>query len=50
MASEHDLVVTGASDYHGAGKPNRLGENLTSVQSLVRIEEQAGSGVPVRYP
>ena len=38
MASEHDLVVTGASDYHGAGKPNRLGENLTSVQSLVRIE------------
>jgi predicted metal-dependent phosphoesterase TrpH len=50
MASEHDLVVTGSSDYHGAGKANRLGENLTSVQSLVRIEEQAGSGVPVRYP
>ncbi len=50
MASEHDLLVTGSSDYHGSGKPNRLGENLTSVQSLVRIEEQAGSGVPVRYP
>ena len=50
MASEHDLVVTGSSDYHGAGKPNRLGENLTSVQSLVRIEEQATSGVRVRHP
>ncbi|MGX5358707.1 PHP domain-containing protein [Kocuria sp. KH4] len=50
MASEHDLLVTGSSDYHGTGKPNRLGENLTSVQSLVRIEEQATSGVAVRYP
>jgi hypothetical protein len=50
MASEHDLLVTGSSDYHGSGKPNRLGENLTSVQSLVRIEEQASSGVGVRHP
>ena len=50
MAAEHDLLVTGSSDYHGTGKPNRLGENLTSVRSLVRIEEQAASGVGVRYP
>ncbi|MFI7481040.1 PHP domain-containing protein [Kocuria sp. M1R5S2] len=50
MASEHDLLVTGSSDYHGTGKPNRLGENLTSVQSLVRIEEQATSSTTVRHP
>src|SRR5690606_948448 len=24
-ADEHDLIVTGSSDYHGRGKPNRLG-------------------------
>ena len=50
LARQHGLLVTGSSDYHGAGKPNRLGENLTSVQSLVRIEEQATSGVRVRHP
>ena len=45
-----DVVVTGSSDYHGAGKPNRLGENSTSVRSLTRICEQATSGVEVRWP
>lgn len=29
VAAELGLLVTGASDYHGAGKPNRLGENTT---------------------
>lgn len=29
VAARHGLVVTGSSDYHGAGKPNRLGENTT---------------------
>lgn len=33
-AERHGLVVTGASDYHGAGKPNRLGE-CTSERTLV---------------
>ena len=38
LASKHDLVVTGSSDYHGvAGKPNQLGENTTSQQMLDRI-------------
>ena len=38
LASKHDLVVTGASDYHGvAGKPNQLGENTTSKEMLDRI-------------
>lgn len=50
MATDHDLIVTGSSDYHGKGKPNVLGENSTSVQSLTRINEQATSGVEVRWP
>lgn len=29
FAEEAGLLVTGASDYHGAGKPNRIGENTT---------------------
>jgi hypothetical protein len=38
LASKHDLVVTGSSDYHGvAGKPNQLGENTTSKEMLDRI-------------
>ncbi len=31
LAERWGLVRTGSSDYHGAGKVNRLGENLTSV-------------------
>ncbi|PZR54985.1 phosphatase [Xylanimonas oleitrophica] len=34
------LLVTGSSDYHGAGKPNRLGENTTAPHVLAQIEEQ----------
>jgi predicted metal-dependent phosphoesterase TrpH len=38
LATKHDLVVTGSSDYHGvAGKPNQLGENTTSGEMLERI-------------
>lgn len=29
LAAELGLLVTGSSDYHGAGKPNRLGEHTT---------------------
>ncbi|MGP5072720.1 PHP domain-containing protein [Arthrobacter rhombi] len=43
LAGRHDLIVTGSSDYHGTGKPNRLGENSTSVEMLRRILE-AGTG------
>jgi predicted metal-dependent phosphoesterase TrpH len=39
------LLVTGASDYHGTGKANRLGENTTSPDVLAQIEEQGGLGV-----
>ncbi len=40
-AEEYELIVTGSSDYHGAGKPNRLGENTTSPRQLARILERA---------
>ncbi|NAZ14494.1 PHP domain-containing protein [Glutamicibacter soli] len=43
LASEHDLIVTGSSDYHGTGKLNRLGENLTEPAMLERILAQ-GTG------
>ncbi len=41
VAQRHDLVMTGSSDYHGAGKPNRLGENTTSVAAYERIRAAA---------
>jgi len=37
FAAAHSLVVTGSSDYHGAGKPNLLGENTTAPAALDRI-------------
>lgn len=43
LADAHDLIVTGSSDYHGEGKPNRLGEHTTDPAQLARIVEQ-GSG------
>ncbi|WGW10541.1 PHP domain-containing protein [Saxibacter everestensis] len=41
IAASFDLLVTGSSDYHGTGKPNRLGENLTDPEMLSRLEAQA---------
>ena len=40
-ADQYDLIVTGSSDYHGAGKPNRLGEHTTAPRQLARILERA---------
>ncbi|WP_345214927.1 PHP domain-containing protein [Georgenia halophila] len=39
LADRLGLARTGASDYHGEGKPNRLGERLTSPAVLAQIEE-----------
>lgn len=47
LAQSLGLLVTGSSDYHGAGKPNLLGENLTSPDVLQAIEDQ-GSGKVIR--
>ncbi len=43
LAEKYNLVVTGSSDYHGVGKPNRLAENTTSPEVLARIIA-AGTG------
>jgi predicted metal-dependent phosphoesterase TrpH len=46
IAAELGLLVTGASDYHGSGKPNRLGENTTDPEVFAALLEQA-TGVEV---
>lgn len=45
IARSLGLFVTGSSDYHGAGKPNRLGENTTHPEVLAQIEELGRSDV-----
>lgn len=49
IAAEHDLIVTGSSDYHGAGKPNVPGENTTTPAMLQRIIDRGSGAAPV-YP
>lgn len=39
LADQLGLLPTGASDYHGTGKPNRLGEHYTSEAVLEQIAE-----------
>lgn len=48
IAARHDLIVTGSSDYHGAGKPNVPGENTTSDEMVARIVA-AGTGTSPRF-
>lgn len=40
-ADQHDLIVTGGSDFHGTGKQNRLAENLTRGDQVERIRAAA---------
>lgn len=47
VVAEHDLIVTGSSDYHGLGKPNLPGENTTSDEMVRRIIERATGSAPV---
>ena len=47
LAAKYGLAVTGSSDYHGTGKPNRLGENTTAPEVLERIIEQATGAEPI---
>ncbi len=49
LAQETGLFMTGSSDYHGAGKPNQLGENLTTPDVLGRILE-SGTGSAAYLP
>ena len=41
IARELNLVITGASDYHGTGKLNGLAENVTHEEEWFRLESQA---------
>ncbi|MCK0111090.1 PHP domain-containing protein [Ornithinimicrobium sp. F0845] len=45
LADRLGLLRTGSSDYHGTGKPNRLGENTTAPEVLAAILER-GTGTP----
>ena len=44
VAAELNLLVTGSSDYHGAGKPNRLGEHQTSPEVLKALVAESVLG------
>ena len=48
LARAHGLFVTGASDYHGNGKPNVLGENVTSAEIFEALLAQGTGTAPVR--
>jgi len=46
LAAKFGLVQTGSSDYHGEGKPNRLGENATAPDVLEAIIDRATGSAP----
>ena len=46
LARRHNLLTTGSSDYHGAGKPNLLGENTTDLHTVEQILERAIGSTP----
>lgn len=45
IARQFGIPVTGSSDYHGKGKPNRLGENLTDPAVVEAIETQGALNI-----
>lgn len=47
LARRFGLAVTGSSDYHGSGKPNRLGECRTAPEVVERIIAQGTGATPV---
>ncbi|MFJ4220698.1 PHP domain-containing protein [Curtobacterium luteum] len=46
-ATRYGLFVTGSSDYHGTGKPNRLGEHRTALVAFDAIVAEATGSAPV---
>ena len=48
LAKRFGLEVTGSSDYHGEGKPNRLAENTTSPDVLEKLITRATGSTPFR--
>lgn len=47
LCTRRDLIVTGSSDYHGAGKPNVPGEHTTSDEMVARIIARGNGSAPV---
>lgn len=43
QAEEFDLVITGSSDFHGSGKLNVIGENVTAPEQWQRLESEASA-------
>ena len=48
IAAELDLVITGSSDFHGTGKLNLIGENVTSPEHWEKLESLASHRRVVR--
>jgi len=48
LASGSNLVMTGASDYHGNGKLNSLGEYTTNPEQWEKLEERANARRVIR--
>lgn len=48
LARKYELIVTGSSDYHGEGKPNRLAENSTEPDALAQIIALGTGAAPYR--
>jgi predicted metal-dependent phosphoesterase TrpH len=48
LAAKYGLELTGASDYHGEGKPNRLAENTTSPEVLEKLLARGTGSAPVQ--
>ena len=46
LARKFGLEITGSSDYHGEGKPNRLAENTTHPEVLDKMIARATGSVP----
>jgi predicted metal-dependent phosphoesterase TrpH len=49
LAQQFGLVITGASDYHGAGKDNQLGENSTTRSVVAQIVDEATGSAPLNW-
>ncbi|MAP64282.1 MAG: phosphatase [Microbacterium sp.] len=47
LVEEHDLIVTGSSDYHGLGKPNQPGEHTTSEDMIARLLDRGTGSAPL---
>lgn len=47
LSKRYGLALTGSSDYHGSGKPNRLGENTTDPAVLDALVASATGSAPV---